>query len=390
MRTFLQLALQEVYWEDPPMGPRLRMSQRYTGDSWLLGLALTICVAVGLLLACVLLVPRLLYPPLSDHQLTGLDAVEKVNAQQRRDELQNSARTTLLQGLGGTAVLVGVYFTFRQLRVARQGQVTERFTRAVDQLGDTSEDVQLGGIYALQQISRESREERSAIHEILASYVRSHAPWPEPQPTPGWRGILRVGILGVLIRAQRASLWKHPQDPYGTYPVDVDAVERLRNRAPGVQAAMLVLGRRRGMPGSEPPLGLMGVNLRRLRLSSTDIPGGANLADALFWRSTLVEAGLGGANLHGAQFGDADLRQSYLDQTDLGEANLYGADLRGAILRGADLTKADLRRANLRDANLRGTKLSATKLTDAQANASTKFPDGFKWEDAGIVMDPGS
>jgi hypothetical protein len=152
--------------------------------------------------------------------------LERVNAQQARDELQNSARTTLLQGLGGTAVLLGVYFTFRQLRIARQGQVTERFTRAVDQLGSTSEDVQLGGIYALQQISLESREERGAIHEILASYVRSHAPWPEPEPKPDWRR-----ILGVLMLGQRAGFWKQPQDPYDTDPVDVDAVERSTQRS---------------------------------------------------------------------------------------------------------------------------------------------------------------
>jgi hypothetical protein len=38
-------------------------------------------------------------------------------------------RTTLLQGVGGAAVLVGAYFTWRQLQTSREGQITERFTR---------------------------------------------------------------------------------------------------------------------------------------------------------------------------------------------------------------------------------------------------------------------
>jgi hypothetical protein len=49
--------------------------------------------------------------------------------------VQNQVRTTLLQGLAGVALLVGAYFTYRQLGTVREGQITERFTRAIDQLG---------------------------------------------------------------------------------------------------------------------------------------------------------------------------------------------------------------------------------------------------------------
>jgi hypothetical protein len=39
------------------------------------------------------------------------------------------------QILAGTALLSGLYFTWRTLQVNREGQITERFTRAIDQLG---------------------------------------------------------------------------------------------------------------------------------------------------------------------------------------------------------------------------------------------------------------
>jgi hypothetical protein len=309
--------------------------------------------ALVVVLACVLVVPQWLVRWELGDAAPTLSAAERAKA-------MNDVRATLLQGIGGAAILVGIYLTYRQLQtgreqlqIAQQGQVTERFTRAVDQLGNSSEDVQLGGIYALQQISRNSDAERSAIHEILAAYVRNHAPWT---------------------------------DRHDDGEVDVDGIPRLRERAPGVQAAMLALGRRATPFGS--PLGLMGTNLQRLRLSNTDIPGGANLENVLFWRSSMINASLGHANLRAAKLGWTDLRHSYLDNTDFQEADLRRADLRHASLKDADLRGADLRGADLRDtehletANLEGARAGS------RARDETKWPDGFEWQTAGVRMDP--
>src|SRR5215218_3453534 len=111
----------------------------------------------------------------------------------------------LVQALGlltaGVAGAVGIYFTWRgqrqareaqeenqrttqaqlenaqeELQLTRQGQITERFTRAIDQLGNASLDVRLGGIYALERIARESEEDYWPIMEVLTAYVRQHAP----------------------------------------------------------------------------------------------------------------------------------------------------------------------------------------------------------------------
>src|SRR5215213_5811411 len=93
---------------------------------------------------------------------------------------------TLAQILGGTALLSGLYFTWRTLQVNREGQITERFTRAIEQLGATHGDnsknleLRLGGIYALERISRESEGDHWSIMEVLTAYVRHHAPWRPP------------------------------------------------------------------------------------------------------------------------------------------------------------------------------------------------------------------
>jgi hypothetical protein len=125
--------------------------------------------------------------------------VEPSTSKEKKDFVQ--AVGVLLAGLVG---LIGLFLTLRnqrltaqsledtrrntqeQLRLTEQGQITERFTRAIDQLGATDDDgnprleVRLGGIYALERIDKESPERayHSTVMEVLTAYVRENAPWP--------------------------------------------------------------------------------------------------------------------------------------------------------------------------------------------------------------------
>jgi len=53
-----------------------------------------------------------------------------------RIELQRSIRITLVYILGSVFFLITVYFTWRRLTVTQEGQITERLTRAIDQIGE--------------------------------------------------------------------------------------------------------------------------------------------------------------------------------------------------------------------------------------------------------------
>jgi hypothetical protein len=108
---------------------------------------------------------------------------------------ENQDRTTLAQILGGAAIGIGLYYTWRRigiaeedlkatkknLEVAQEGQITERFTRAVEQLGAVDKDgnpaieIRLGGIYALERIANESDKDYWPIMEILTAYVRKNS-----------------------------------------------------------------------------------------------------------------------------------------------------------------------------------------------------------------------
>ncbi|MEU3293826.1 hypothetical protein ABZ722_15850 [Streptomyces longwoodensis] len=119
-----------------------------------------------------------------DHDLAGAGV-----AAQERLKAVNDVRTMLLQVVGGLVVLFGAYATWRQLRVSQdalratqEGYVTDRFSRAVDQLGSDKPDVRIGGLHALWRIAEQSARDREAIISIQAAYLRTHLPWPPAGP----------------------------------------------------------------------------------------------------------------------------------------------------------------------------------------------------------------
>ena len=125
-----------------------------------------------------------------------------------------------MQGFAGLAVLAGLLFTWRQVRDTRQGQVTDRYTRAIDQLGQPSPELRVGAIYALERIARDSAADRRTIVEVLATFVRLHT-----RLSPGTEGRSRPPGLAARLAAAEV-----PMEP-------------LRKRAPHIQAAITVLGR---------------------------------------------------------------------------------------------------------------------------------------------------
>ena len=79
-----------------------------------------------------------------------------------------------LKIVGGVAVLGAAYFGWKRLEVNQEGQITERFTRAIDQLGSEKLEVRLGGIYALERIAKDSEKDTTTVLEVLCSYLREH------------------------------------------------------------------------------------------------------------------------------------------------------------------------------------------------------------------------
>jgi hypothetical protein len=342
--------------------------RRWPAVGWVLAAAGVLAV----LLAVVFVLPRLLYPPLPASRFAGVAPDKRIELETNRLKLQNDARATLLQALAGGVLLLGASLTWRQLGVTREGQITDRYTKGVDQLGSQHLDVRLGGIYALERIARDSPHDRVTIEEVLTAFVRGHAPWPPPPAPPSLQAItLR---LVTFAQRQRSALQRRTaKDTAGqNQPGGPDEQgAEAQGPAADVQAAVTVLGRR-----ELPPDGL-----RRLDLSQVDLRGASLLLDA-----NLRGAWLNDVNLQGAVLWAADLQGAQLFKANLQDAGLVHANLRGAWLDGANL-----HRALLNSADLRGAKLFDANLQGALAGEATRWLDGWdraRAEARGVTKPP--
>jgi hypothetical protein len=223
----------------------------------------------------------------------------------------NDVRGALLTAVGVLALFSSslvAYLNFRgTLELNRRGQVTDRFGKAIDQLGKGEQlDVRIGGIYALEQIARDSEDLHWPIVEVLTAFVREHTT-DRSSAQPGVREFRPIG------------------DTFFSYIM----------LAPDIQAAVTVLGRR----DASRDLGLLDLN--DSNLPSANLPE-ANLQSARLGGADLQGAGLMKANLQGAGLRKANLQGAYLREANLHGASLSEANLRSAIVLGANLEGADL------------------------------------------------
>ncbi|MFI6131017.1 pentapeptide repeat-containing protein [Micromonospora sp. NPDC051141] len=195
----------------------------------------------------------------------------------------NSTRQTLLAAAGGSAALVGLAFTARTYYLARRGQITDRYVKAIGLLASERINERLGGIYALEHLMQESAREHSSVVDVLAAFIRHSAPI---QP--------------------KSMEFVSSDGPSISPSIDV-------------QAALTVLGRRPKRREQQGP------QLNDCDLSGANLKG-ADLRSANLRRTQLRGAFLAAANLDKAELWGADLRDALLFATSLRGANLGGDD----------------------------------------------------------------
>lgn len=253
--------------------------------------------------------PRPVLPPLTAEQIRALTMQPKEHFDaliaERSSRLQRWSTWGVVFGLLFTAG--SLVYTARSLETSQEGQITDRYTKAIEQLGSKTIDVRLGAIYALERLAQDSERDLETITNVLAAYVREHAPKP------------------------KAKLPERPD-------TDVQAaLTVLGTLYPRGESCLCDLGRVR-IPGAD----LIGLHMDSWQLTSADLSK-ANLFRADLTIADLTAANLTGADLTGADLTEADLTGADLTEADLTKVNLTDALLTGADLRGADLTGANLR-----------------------------------------------
>ena len=306
--------------------------------------------------------------------------------------------TAALAGLAALPfALIRVYTTERQTRTAEQGHLTDRISKAIEQLGaektvkipgkDAGDkditvestapniEVRIGGIYALERIAQDSMQndrgrDHLRIMEILCAYVRENAPAKQAEEES-----LRATYDRLTENGADGPGWTDEQffEKYGHHGYsDINgllSIVRLkdwaRNLPPprtDIQTALDVIGRR---------------SPDQIKLEQASETRGSAVGYRLDLRNTILQrADRSGLALRKAQFKEArlegaDLQLAWLEGADLGGARLEGADLSGARLEGAYLGWARLKGAALGGARLEGADLSMAQLEGADLSRTT-------------------
>ena len=225
-------------WADLPRGIR-----------WLAGIAVVV-LALAIVWA--------LFVPVADW--IARHDVGSVTGSLHETALDN-ARGRLLTLGAGLFAAGALIFTARNFTLSREGHVTDRYTKAIEQLGSDKLAVRIGGIYALERVARDSAKDHPTVMEVLAAFIREPPP-PDLADSP-----VRPSAGGELARLR-----------------------------PDVQAAVTVIGRRISRNDRD-RINLHGADLARVNLHGADLTG-----------ANLIGTDLRSAHIHGANFDGANLR----------------------------------------------------------------------------------
>ena len=191
-------------------------------------------------------------------------------------------------------------FTARTFLLSREGHMTDRYTKAIEQLGSEHLSVRVGAIYALERIMIDSPRDHPTIVEVLAAFVRESTRLPDPD--------------------DRAS---DPEPP----ATDLKAFLTMPGPGTDVQAALTVLGRRPSRREDRAELNLRSTCLRGADLTHADLRG----------------VDLTSENLHRADLRETTYRRApelrEPDPRGAGQYQLTSADLLHATLTRAGMTR---------------------------------------------------
>jgi len=282
-------------------------------------------------------------------------------------EIENAARGTLGQILSGVAVLAGLLFGWQQLgntnenlQVSQEGQITDRFARAVEQLGSEDPTVRIGAVYALERISLDSARDHRPVIEVLSAFVRNE---PEGGASPVAGEDVQGTVRGTEVRAALGVIGRRDSSRDG----GGECLNLFGARLTGIDMAGANLTRTCFLEADLGGATFTGADLRASSFMGADLTranfGEADATDGNFREAILTQANLIGADLSGASLTGADLSFALLD----GTTNLSGADLNGAILDNAILFGVDLSQAR---------SLSSAQLATALIDDRTLLPPG--------------
>lgn len=232
--------------------------------------------------------------------------------------------------------------------ISEQVQFTDRFSKAVEQLGNPNESVRIGAIYSLNRLAEDSSRDASTIIGVLAGHIK---------------------------RSGQASFTSDAANQQGT---------------PDSATALAVLGRlvpkNSGyrQSGHAEQLDLSGADFRRLSISNCNLDGfilsGSKFMEAKLNLVSAVGADLSAVNAEGCLLSGVDLTDAVMkhfiadravletvlfERANLEYSKFSDVVFQNVIFDGANLLNSNFSKAYIRSATFNGAELSWTTFKDA-------------------------
>ena len=320
----------------PPFIPVIILWLDYRGqaiEEWLNFERLILPMALFAVFYSILIIwilPKIYVKSLQNTSLSGSQS--KFEREKEKLKLEDDTRKTLAQIIGGAFFLLGLIFTYNTFVLNREGQINDRFTKAVDQLGDADIAVRLGGLYALERTAKDFASDHPMIIDVMCAYVRENS-----------KKYARAKTSQITIQKKQNDLVKAEKTEDGKIETDIQTaltiIARLRKEHP--------YGNKIDLSGAS----ISHANLKGIDLGNADLSN-ADLSYADLSYADLSDAKLFDADLHGANFNHANLHNAWPIRANLEGATLQHADLTYIKLDAAFLTKTNFSGANMSDASI--------------------------------------
>lgn len=226
----------------------------------------------------------------------------------------------------------------KQTKINEQGQITERFTRAVEQLGDDNAYMRMGAIQALRLIGSDSESHVLAVLHLLASFVREKSPAKKVDDV----GFSPQQKKSIPRNEQEIRIHSIIEDVFKSFP----NAQRV-NHIPGdVQKSIVAIGKLAEKYGAF----LMEMGKIHMDLSQSDLAYLRPIMECGFSRCMFMRSDISGAvfshcDFRMASFHSAELYAVLFIDCDCSVASFDDAYLNYAVFNRADTDMASFKSA---------------------------------------------
>jgi len=369
-----------------------------------------LAVSVVLAAVCVVGVGTLSYfwqvPVAQVRHIQSRSSVDDKLTPKEEVEFINDFRRSFIGSIGTVATIVGGVVLFLNFKIARERLdidihktnadkklnesrlISERFSKAIEQLGSENIHIRLGGIYSLKKIAIDSLGDREAVLEVLSAFIRTESSielFSENE---------KSSKVSLDVRAALNVIASRDEDHYLQLDLSctklnsvhvvlayLDGANLHKTDLSFATLRMAKLGSSDLTYANLSYCELIGADLYKADLSHATLRFTQltqELARVNFSHSILEGISLENCNLRSSDFVNVSLTEIPLIGANLTNASLVEANLQGVDLKNVNLDKARVDKANLADADLSQAKNITEEQLGKAILCRTKLPTGIE------------